>query len=63
MDSASLSTAYNGHNIVGHNGQIAGVWANVDIFTDLGYTAVVLINVEGSDPSVTQKMRDQVTQQ
>ena len=36
----------NGRRIVGHNGGGPGIGANFDIFTGLGYTAVILGNYD-----------------
>lgn len=37
----------NGKHIVGHNGGAQGIAANFDMYPELGYTAVLLMN---SDP-------------
>lgn len=37
---------FNGKHIVGHNGGAPGVAANLDIFPELGYTAIILSNYD-----------------
>jgi CubicO group peptidase (beta-lactamase class C family) len=48
--------------IVGHSGGNPGVYANLDVFLDSGYTSVVLINQDrgGPQPEYENKMRQLV---
>lgn len=39
-------SVFEGRRIIGHNGGWPGVAANLDIFPELGYTAVILMNVD-----------------
>jgi D-alanyl-D-alanine carboxypeptidase len=59
VDSMSRGTKYaygfcdkrvNDHRVVGHGGGAPGVCSNLDIYLDLGYTAVVLSNTDNCMP-------------
>ena len=59
IDSTSRFTKYaygfcdkrvNDHRVVGHGGGAPGVCSNLDIYLDLGYTAIVLSNSDGCFP-------------
>mgnify|MGYP006294083743 CR=1 FL=1 len=45
---------------VGHSGGFTGISANLDIFRDRGYVAVVLSNYSGASSSVARKIRELV---
>lgn len=47
-----------GERIVGHSGGFAGISANLDMFLDSGYTAVVMSNYDGAARPVSAKMRE-----
>lgn len=49
-------SVFEGRHIIGHNGGWPGVAANFDMFSELGYTAVILMNVDSPAmrPVVTQ---------
>lgn len=49
-----------GHRIVGHSGGFPGISANLDIFTDSGFTAVVLSNYDNAARVVSDKFRELV---
>jgi D-alanyl-D-alanine carboxypeptidase len=46
-------TTVNGHQIVGHTGGAPGIINVINIFTDLGYTAVLLTNNDGDRDTVS----------
>ena len=46
--------------IVGHGGGFAGISANLDMFLDSGYTAIVLSNVDRGVQPVVEKIRELV---
>jgi CubicO group peptidase (beta-lactamase class C family) len=48
----------NNHRIVGHGGGAPGICANLDIFLDLQYTAVVLSNSDYDCLQIKTKIRD-----
>jgi glycosidase len=43
---------------VGHGGGFPGISSNLDLFTDLGYTAVVLSNYDEGARPIVDKLRD-----
>jgi hypothetical protein len=43
---------------VGHSGGFPGISAQLDIFLDTGYVAVVLANVDNGSGAVAQKIRE-----
>ena len=49
---------YRGTRITGHGGGFPGVSSKLDIYRDLGYTVVVLANVDGGAQPVSAKIRD-----
>ena len=49
---------YNGTRITGHGGGFPGVSAKLDIYRDLGYTVVVLANIDGGAQPVIAKIRE-----
>lgn len=50
------------NRIVGHSGGFEGISANLDIYLDKGYVAIVLSNYSGGAPPVMQKLRILVEQ-
>ena len=49
----------NGHRVIFHDGGADGISTNLDIFADLGYTAIVLSNYDHpAARPVVQKIRD-----
>jgi CubicO group peptidase (beta-lactamase class C family) len=52
-----------GVRIVGHNGGGAGIHSNLDMYPDLGYTAVVLTNLDGAYPLANERIRMWLTGQ
>jgi CubicO group peptidase (beta-lactamase class C family) len=46
------------HPIVGHGGGFPGISCSLDLFTDLGYTAVVLSNYDEGARPIVDKLRD-----
>jgi CubicO group peptidase (beta-lactamase class C family) len=46
--------------IFGHGGDFLGVSANLDMFSDLGYTAIVLSNYDGTRQIVGAKLQELV---
>lgn len=44
--------------VVGHGGGFSGISSNLDIYTDAGWTAVVLSNMDGGAQPVQQKMAE-----
>jgi CubicO group peptidase (beta-lactamase class C family) len=49
---------YRGTRITGHGGGFPGVNSKLDIYRDLGYTVVVLSNIDGGAQPVIAKIRD-----
>ena len=47
-----------GKHIIGHNGGFPGTAANLDIFPELGYSAAILMNVDGAMMPVLKKLRE-----
>lgn len=50
------------NRIVGHNGRFDGISANLDIYLDQGYVAIVLSNYSKGAPPVVQKIRLLISQ-
>lgn len=48
----------NGHKYVGHNGGGPGIQADFNLFTELGFTIVVLSNYDGAATPVSQYIRN-----
>jgi len=44
--------------VVGHSGGFAGISANLDMFLDSGYTAIVMSNYDGAARPVSSKMQE-----
>ena len=53
---------YNKTRIVGHGGGWFGVTNRMEIYPDLGYTVVILSNYDSDPTSITNKLREWLTQ-
>ena len=53
-----IDSRINNHRVVGHGGNLPGACSNLDIFIDLGYTAVVLSNSSHDCIRVKIKIRE-----
>lgn len=53
---------YNGTHIVGHSGGWAGITNQMDIYPDLGYSVVILTNIDDSPRPIAYKLREWLTQ-
>jgi CubicO group peptidase (beta-lactamase class C family) len=53
---------YNGTRIVGHGGGWFGITDKFDMYPDLGYTVVILNNIDSDPNSIAYKLREWLTQ-
>lgn len=53
---------YNSTRIVGHSGGWAGITNQMDIYPDLGYTVVILTNIDDSPRPIAYKIREWLIQ-
>lgn len=53
---------YNGTRIVGHGGGWHGITTDMDMYPDLGYTVVILNNIDSSPTYILYKLREWLTQ-
>lgn len=53
---------YNGTRIVGHGGGWFGITNKFDIYPDLGYTVVILNNIDSDPNAIAFKLREWLTQ-
>jgi CubicO group peptidase (beta-lactamase class C family) len=53
-----IVSVINDHSFVGHGGTFPGVCTNLDIFVDMGYTAVVLSNISNDCIDVIREIRN-----
>jgi len=53
---------YNGTRIIGHGGGWVGVTNQMDMYPDLGYTVVILTNIDDSPRSIAYELREWLTQ-
>lgn len=58
-----MVSAVNNHRVVGHSGGFPGACTNLDIFIDMGYTAVVLSNSSYDCVRVKVKIRETLSNQ
>ena len=56
-----IDARVNGSRVTGHGGGAPGISANLDMFLDLGYAAVVLSNYDRVAQTVSQKVRELLT--
>jgi CubicO group peptidase (beta-lactamase class C family) len=54
--------SYNGHTIVSHGGGWKGITNQFDIYPDLGYTVVILTNIDDDPTAIAYKLREWLTQ-
>lgn len=55
-------TTYNGQRIVGHTGGWDGITCAMDAYPELGYSVVILNNIDSAPSPVTFKLREWLTQ-
>jgi CubicO group peptidase (beta-lactamase class C family) len=55
-------TRYNGQRIVGHTGGWDGITCAFDMYPELGYSVVILNNIDSAPSPVTFKLREWLTQ-
>jgi D-alanyl-D-alanine carboxypeptidase len=53
---------YNGTRIVGHGGGYDGITNQMDMYPDLGYTVVILNNIDSEPSHIAYKLREWLTQ-
>lgn len=53
---------YNGTRIVGHGGGWVGITDKYEIYPDLGYSVVILTNIDSDPNSIAYKLREWLTQ-
>lgn len=53
---------YNGTRIIGHGGGWVGITNKFDMYPDLGYTVVILNNIDSDPNSIAFKLREWLTQ-
>lgn len=57
-----IVTQYNGTRIVGHGGGWFGITDKFDLYPDLGYTVVILNNIDSAPNPLAYKLREWLTQ-
>ena len=57
-----IVTRYNGTRIVGHGGGWFGITNKFDAHPDLGYTVVILNNIDSDTNSLAFRLREWLTQ-
>ncbi|HEX8251138.1 MAG TPA: serine hydrolase domain-containing protein, partial [Pyrinomonadaceae bacterium] len=53
---------YNGTRVIGHGGGWVGITNKFDMYPDLGYTVVILNNIDSDPNSIAFKLREWLTQ-
>jgi CubicO group peptidase (beta-lactamase class C family) len=53
---------YNGTRIIGHGGGWAGITDQFETYPDLGYTVVILTNIDSAPDPIAYKLREWLTQ-
>jgi len=53
---------YNGHQIIGHGGGWQGITNQYEFYPDLGYTVVILSNIDDDPTAIAYKLREWLTQ-
>ena len=53
---------YNGHEIVSHGGGWQGITNQFEFYPDLGYTVVILSNIDDDPTAIAYKLREWLTQ-
>ncbi|WP_244884941.1 serine hydrolase domain-containing protein [Singulisphaera acidiphila] len=53
---------YNGTRIIGHGGGWVGITNKFEMYPDLGYTVVILSNIDSDPNSIASKLREWLTQ-
>lgn len=53
---------YNGTRILGHGGGWVGITDKLDFYPDLGYTVIILTNIDSDPNSIAYKLREWLTQ-
>lgn len=53
---------YNGHEIISHGGGWKGITNQFDFYPDLGYTVVILSNIDDDPTAIAYKLREWLTQ-
>ena len=57
-----MAERVNGHRVWGHGGGFPGVSTQLDVFADLGYTVVILSNIDDGAPPLVMQLREWLTQ-
>lgn len=53
---------YNGARIVGHGGGWVGITNKFEMYPDLGYTVVILSNIDSDPNAIAARLREWLTQ-
>jgi CubicO group peptidase (beta-lactamase class C family) len=53
---------YNGTRVIGHSGGWVGVTNQFDMYPDLGYTVIILNNIDSNPHGLARKIREWITQ-
>jgi CubicO group peptidase (beta-lactamase class C family) len=53
---------YNGHEIISHGGGWQGITNHFEFYPDLGYTVVILSNIDDDPTAIAYKLREWLTQ-
>ena len=53
---------YNGHEIISHGGGWQGITNRFEFYPDLGYTVVILSNIDDDPTAIAYKLREWLTQ-
>lgn len=53
---------YNGHRVISHGGGWQGITNQFEVYPDLGYTVVILSNIDDDPTAIAYKLREWLTQ-
>ena len=56
-----IVTPYNGTRIIGHGGGWVGITNKFDMYPDLGYTVVILTNIDADPNELAFRLREWLT--